>query len=111
MAASAALCARWRETAQTLKRYGSTEAASALVECASELEAALREEELEALTLAEAVSESGMSYSSLQKRLASGELLNVGEKGSPRIRRVDLPRKGGSGEAGIVDTLVKRHLA
>jgi hypothetical protein len=90
-----ALIARWRENISTLQRCGCAEAATTLGSCVTELEAALVEEELESLTLAEAVEQSGFSYSSLQKRLASGQLENIGQKGSPRIRRKDLPIKAG----------------
>lgn len=105
-----ALIERWREYIETLKRCGAKEPAIALANYASELEAALREEEFEALTLSEAVAESGLSYSSLEKRLRSGALPNVGRKGSPRIRRGDLPRKGGKGSTEIVDVLAQRRL-
>jgi hypothetical protein len=60
------------------------------------LERGVREWELEALTLEEAVKESGYTYSALQKKVG-GEIENVGSKGSPRIRRQDLPMKGGRG--------------
>ncbi len=61
---------------------------------ASELEAVLREHELEALTLEQAVAESGLSYSALEKALRQHRLPNAGTKGAPRIRRRDMPRKG-----------------
>jgi hypothetical protein len=71
--------------------------------CAQDLEQAFREYELEALTLEEAALESGYSYSALQKQVAAGRLLNVGERMSPRVRRGDLPKKGRSA-AAIEDT-------
>ncbi len=89
------LASRWRAEAATLRRRGAPEQAEALESCTEELEAALREHDLEALTLNEASHESGFSYSSLQKRVASGELRNVGNKHCPRVRRGDLPRKAG----------------
>ncbi len=61
---------------------------------AQELETALRECELEELTLQGAADESGYSYSAIQKKVADGELQNVGDKNRPRVRRGDLPRKG-----------------
>jgi hypothetical protein len=70
----------------------------------------MRERELHALTLEEAARESGYSYSSLQKKVASGGLTNVGTKGSPRVRRGELPRKGGARESGIADSLLARRL-
>ena len=47
----------------------------------------------EALTLEKAAAESGFSYSALEKLIRRGELPNLGQKGRPRVRRGDLPRK------------------
>jgi len=87
------LAARWREKAESLSEYGASSQATALLKCAAELESAEREFNLEELTLEQASIESGFSYSSLQKRLAGGTLANAGAKGTPRVRRADLPRK------------------
>ncbi len=89
------LAAHWRTEADTLRRRGAEGQAVALESCADELEAAHREEALEALTLNAASQESGYSYSALQKKVASGELPNMGTKNCPRVRRGDLPRKTG----------------
>jgi hypothetical protein len=67
--------------------------ATALESCADDLEQHERQRELEALTLEEASLESGYSYSTLEKKTRRGELENVGRKGRPRVRRVDLPCK------------------
>ena len=91
----ALLASQWRDEADTLRRRGAEVQAVALESCADELEVALREDSLEALTLNEASQESGYSYSALQKKVASGELPNVGNKNCPRVRRGDLPRKAG----------------
>ncbi len=91
----ASLLSQWRDEAATLRRRGAPQQAEALDSCAEELEAALREHSLQALTLNEASQESGYSYSTLQKKVASGELPNVGSKNCPRVRRGDLPRKAG----------------
>jgi hypothetical protein len=77
--------------------------------CAAQLESAAREHALEALTLDEARNESGYSYSALQKMVASGELENVGNKGSPRVRRGDLPRKARKEEPGIAAAIIERR--
>jgi hypothetical protein len=90
----AALSERWRADADVLRHRGADMQAGVLAQCAQELEAALREAALEALTLEQAAEESGYSYSALQKKVASGELENVGERHKPRVRRGDLPRKG-----------------
>ena len=89
------LAAHWRAEADLLRRRGADANAATLESCADELEEALHEHDLEALTLKEAEQESGFSYSALQKMVASDELPNVGEKQRPRVRRGDLPRKAG----------------
>jgi len=83
----------WRSEATLLRRRGAHQQADVLESCAADLEAWLREHDLEALTLEQAAIESGYSYSALQKKVAGGELANVGKKHAPRIRRADLPRK------------------
>ncbi len=54
--------------------------------CAEELEEHARAWENEPLTLDKAAGESGYSYSSLQQKVASGALPNLGEKGKPLVR-------------------------
>ena len=66
---------------------------STLLSVADEIEERARAHALEELTLRDAVEESGYSYSAIQKMVASGELSNLGDKGNPRVRRGDLPRK------------------
>ena len=54
----------------------------------------LKEAQLLAYSSVEqAVAESGYSYSTLQQKVAAGAIPNVGDKGRPRVRRRDLPRK------------------
>ena len=107
------LTAQWRDEADTLRRRGASAQAVALESCADELEAALREHALQALTLNVASQESGYSYSTLQKKVASGELPNIGTRSRPRIRRGHLPRKAGrlprgpsDGEPDLVGTIL-----
>ena len=99
----ALLASQWRDEADTLRRRGAEVQAVALESCADELEEAYREHALAALTLTEASQESGYSYSALQKKVASGELSNVGIKNGPRVRRGDLPRKAGQLPRGLSD--------
>ncbi|MCH7717259.1 MAG: hypothetical protein IH876_14080, partial [Gemmatimonadetes bacterium] len=89
------LTAQWHDKAGTLRECGAEGHAVLLEWCVDELEAFLREHALESLTLNEATQESGYSYSALQKKVASGELPNMGTKNCPRVRRGDLPRKAG----------------
>lgn len=76
-----------------LRRYGATEAASTLEACADDLEGAWRVWQTEPMTLEEAAAESGYSYSTIQQKVAAGEIPNIGDKHRPRVRRADLPRK------------------
>lgn len=68
---------------------------------ATDLEETAREWLDEEMTLEEASRVSGYSYSALQHMVADGAIPNAGQKGRPRIRRRDLPRKPEGGEAGI----------
>lgn len=89
----ARMAEQWRERAATLERYGASNQASALRACAAELVEAGDGWGLEALSLTQAVKESGLSYSALQKMVGGGRLMNVGTRGNPRVRRGDLPRR------------------
>ena len=90
------LAAEWREKAADMRAWSAVAQAELLEKCASALESRIREYWLQELTLDEAASESGFSYSALQKKVASGDIENVGNKHSPRLRRQDLPKKGGT---------------
>lgn len=105
------LVAEWRGTAKLLEECGASEQAKAFRKVAGELESASRQHVLQELTLEQAVSESGYTYSSLEKRLRSGELPNVGTKGKPRIRRGDLPTKGGrmTQVDGLADEILQKR--
>ncbi len=93
------LAHKWRDEAKRFRRRGLRDQADMTESYASDLEACLREWELEALTLDEAAIESGYSYSTLQKKISDGEIPNAGEWGRPRIARMDLPLKGGRSSA------------
>jgi len=83
----------WREKATELRRFGAEYQATTLECCADDLEETWRIWQEEPLTLEEAAGVSGYSYSSLEKRVRSGRIPNVGKLGAPRVRRQDLPRK------------------
>ncbi len=82
------------ELRETADRYAAVRAAvdGALLcrKIAGELEAIQRERMPETLSLCEASAERGLSYSAMQRRVASGVIPNVGEPGRPRVRRCDL---------------------
>lgn len=86
------LAAQWRGEAESLRTRGMDREARMVESFADDLESEVREMEDETLTLEEAADESGLSYSSVQHKVAAGEIPNAGEKGSPRVRRGDLPR-------------------
>ena len=90
---SSELPARWRTTADTLERFAPA-AAAAFRDCASELEAA-GQDVLDAVTLQEAHQMGGYSVDHLQRLVRRGSIENVGRKGSPRIRRSDVPSRPG----------------
>ncbi len=87
------LLTRWNEEASTFDRYGIKGAAQMTRLHATELKAALRELDNELLDLAQAAEESGMSRDHLRHLVADEKIPNAGRKGSPLIRRADLPTK------------------
>lgn len=87
------LASEWRRRATMLREYGAEGQAAAVEACAVELTDAVKDWQDEPLTLEQAAEESGYSYSTLQQKVAAGEIPNVGDKGRPRVRRYDLPRK------------------
>ena len=105
------LAASWRADAETFARYASP-LSDVCRRHADELDAALRSLQDEALSLAEAASESGYSSDRLRHLVAAGALPNAGEKGRPRVRRGDLPTKrranAGGFDAGAVARAVLR---
>jgi hypothetical protein len=82
----------WRARAAEIRPYARA-AAAAFRRAAQELEQALRSDADDTLTLSEAAQESGYSADRLRHMLADGVIPQAGRKGSPRIRRADLPRK------------------
>lgn len=89
------LASHWSEEADSLERWGDIRGAKVLRQCAADLDVAVRAHDNEALTIAQAVEASGYSADHLRALVASGEIPNAGRKGSPRIRRRDLPVKPG----------------
>jgi ribosomal protein L4 len=86
------LAERWRRDAAMLETYDPRLAAVARAH-AEQLEEALRSTAEEALDLQTAARESGYSVDRLRHKVAAGEIANAGQKGSPKIRRGDLPAK------------------
>lgn len=108
------LLLRWEEELTTLRKYGALEAIKTKEADLQDLREWWRESQLEELTLEEAASYSGLTYDTLRKKVARGEISNVGEKGRPRVRRGDLPvRQSGppSPKADDLDSIAARILA
>ena len=61
--------------------------------CANELDAAVVKWQNEELTIKQAAEESGYDEEVLRRAVRDGRIPNAGRKGSPKIRRADLPRK------------------
>ena len=107
------LAAKWREQADAYEADGFVGHA-VLRRVADELEVRACEHEIELLTIDQASSESGFSYSHLQRLVSEGDVPNAGEPGAPRIRRADLPRKAGrrptlrAEPGGIADEILAR---
>ena len=90
------LAQRWRQDADLLDRY-EPNLARVCRDHADALDAATRSVADDALDLAAAARESGYSPDRLRHKVAAGEIPNAGRKGSPRIRRGDLPIKKRAG--------------
>jgi hypothetical protein len=82
----------WRARSSDLQPYAPA-AATAFARAADELEAALRQQEVEELSLSAAARESGYTRDHLSRLIREGKIPNAGRRNAPRIRRADLPRK------------------
>lgn len=75
------------------------------------------ERKLDELTLTEAAEYSGLSYSTIQRKIASGKLRNVGEKNRPRIYRGDLPKRSEpvptteTGEPDLAEMILRSRMS
>lgn len=90
LATAGALANEWEREAQTLRRRGLEREAQMAESYAADLRERFEAWGLEALDLSEAAAEAGLAYDTVQRKVASGELPNVGKKGRPRVRRADL---------------------
>lgn len=106
-----AIVAELTAMADILEEFGAEAEARAVRRCAELVETRAREWVSEALTLEEAATETGFSYSALEKLIRRGQLPNVGRKGRPRIRRGDLPRKPAPPKDAVTSDLADRTLA
>ncbi len=89
------LAKRWSAEATSLERWGDERGAALLRMCTADLDAEVREHDDEELTITVASAASGYSCDHLRALVANGAIPNAGRRGSPRIRRSDLPVKPG----------------
>ena len=89
----AELMRKWEHDASTLEEYSDARGAEVCRLHIAELREAIRAEEEQPLTVSQAAAESGLSADYLRHKVADGDIPNAGQKGAPRIRRRDLPRK------------------
>lgn len=88
--------ARWAAKRLELARLGALVQADALLRDVCDDLAALEHAEAEdVLTLQQASDLGGYSVDHLQRCVAKGSIPNAGRRGSPRIRRQDVPRRPG----------------
>ena len=95
------LITAWRERSVDHDRHGNVGAARTYELVADELEASLRGKDEEIVTLAVAAQESGFSEDHLGRLVREGRIPNAGRKGSPRVRRGDVPKKPQAGSAAV----------
>ena len=89
------LATRWTDEAASLAKWGDDRGSALLRQCATELDVAARAHDAEELTIPASAEASGYSRDHLRALVSTGEIANAGKKGSPRIRRSDLPMKPG----------------
>ena len=88
---------KWAQRAEELGRLSASVDGRRLIsEFLAELERLFREEESEMLTLEQAAEYSGYSADHIARSIRHGSIENAGERGRPRVRRGDLPRKSGA---------------
>ena len=101
-----ALVEEWRTKAATLRLMGLSQPAAQMEVTATELEARISDWLEEPLTLDQAAEESGYTYNHLQACVSKGKLPNAGGPRGPRVRRRDIPGKGGQrGTPSIADLI------
>ncbi len=104
--------AQWGADEARLRALGQQSLADFSKRYQTELREWHREWQFEALTLDEAAAYSGLAYDTLRKKVAAGEVPNVGRQGRPRIRRYDLPMRapGSTPVAKNVEAIAGRIL-
>ena len=86
---------RWTDEATIFRKRGREDLALFLESYLAELEAEMRNEENEPLTIAQAAAEGGYSEEHLRRLVREEQIPNAGRPNAPRIRRADVPKKPG----------------
>ena len=87
------LLRKWSTEEELYRRRGQTELAALMASIAEEVESESERYLDEPLTLAESAEIGGYGYSTLQALVRAGRIPDAGERGRPRVRRRDLPRR------------------
>jgi hypothetical protein len=95
MIAVLSLASEWRQQVTVLRRRGDERGASLMASMVDELSVAIESVADDVLTLKEAARLSGYSAGHLARMIREGELPNAGRSNSPKLRRADVPMKGG----------------
>jgi hypothetical protein len=95
------LAEAWLQDAATLRLYGDDRGAQICLLHAEAVRAMARSTGDEPLPLEQAAAESGYSADRLRHMIGEGKIANAGRKGSPRIRRADLPVKPGRAKPAV----------
>jgi len=94
--------ARWEERRDWLSQMGGAANAATLIDAMlTEVRTLLKSKDDEVLSLSQASIESGYSTDHLGRLIRNGTIPNAGRRGSPRLRRSDLPVRPGSQNGGV----------
>ncbi len=101
---------KFRELAEEFREWCDPGRAELLEKCAAYCEAWDRERGTDVLTLQQAARLGYGGYSTLQKKVASGDIPNVGRKGAPRVLRADVEaHSNGKRRITTIDQLIEKH--
>jgi hypothetical protein len=97
MMAVLTLASEWRQQVTVLRKRGDERGASLMASMVDELSVAIESAADDVLTLKQAARLSGYSAGHLARMIREGDLPNAGRANSPKLRRADVPMKGGRG--------------
>ena len=101
---------KFRELAEEFREWCNPGGSDLLEKCAAYCEEWDRERGTDVLTLQQAARLGHGKYSTLQKKVASGDIPNVGRKGAPRVLRADVEaHSNGKHRITTIDRLIEEH--